>query len=141
MKIFTQIKSRIVMPKMLFAVLSLMVLFTQTASAQRVFAHPGISHKRSDLDRMKYMVQAGKEPWKTSFTNFTKNPYASSAYAVQGNTGITSLVVNSTDAGYNYEKFKYDALAAYYNAIMWYITGDEKNAQKAVQIFSAWSNL
>jgi hypothetical protein len=141
MKIFTQIKSRIVMPKMLFAVLSLMVLCTQTASAQRVFAHPGISHKRSDLDRMKYMVQAGKEPWKTSFTNFTKNPYASSAYAVQGNTGITSLVVNSTDAGYNYEKFKYDALAAYYNAIMWYITGDEKNAQKAVQIFNAWANL
>ena len=129
------------MPKMLVAVLFLMVLCTQTASAQRVFAHPGISHKRSDLDRMKYMVQAGKEPWKTSFTNFTKNPYASSTYAVQGDQSITSLVVNATDAGYNYEKFKYDALAAYYNAIMWYITGDEKNAQKAVQIFNAWGNL
>jgi hypothetical protein len=141
MKIFTQIKSRIVMPKMLVAVLFLMVLCTQTASAQRVFAHPGISHKRSDLDRMKYMVQADKEPWKTSFTNFSKNPYANFNYAVQGNTSVTSLVVNSTDAGFNYEKFKYDALAAYYNAIMWYITGDERNAQKAVQIFNAWANL
>src|SRR3954465_1195745 len=106
MKIFTQIKNRIVMPKMLLTVLILMALCTQTASAQRVFAHPGISHKRSDLDRMKYMVQSGKEPWKTSFTNFTKNPYASYNYAVQGAPGVTSLVVNSTDAGYNYEKFK-----------------------------------
>ena len=141
MKIFTQTMPSRVIQKMLFAVLFLMVLFNQTASAQRVFAHPGISHKRSDLDRMKYMVQAGKEPWKTSFTNFTKNPYASYNYAVQGNSSVTSLVVNSTDAGYNYEKFKYDALAAYYNAIMWYITGDDRNAQKAVQIFNAWSNL
>lgn len=129
------------MPKILVTVLFLMVLFNQTVSAQRVFAHPGISHKRSDLDRMKYMVQAGKEPWKTSFANFTKNPYASYTYAVQGNSGITSLVVNGTDAGFNYEKFKYDALAAYYNAIMWYITGDERNAKKAVEIFNAWVNL
>ncbi|MBO9200535.1 MULTISPECIES: carbohydrate-binding protein [Niastella] len=141
MKIFTLIKTRIVMPQMLLAVLFLIIQFTQTASAQRVFAHPGISHKRSDLDRMKYMVQAGKEPWKTSFKNLSQNQYASYNYAVQGNSGVTRLVVNSTDAGYNYDKFKYDALAAYYNAIMWYVTGDERNAKKAVQIFNAWVNL
>jgi hypothetical protein len=150
MKIFTQnfpyyaqyrwMKTKVIMHT-LYGVLLLMIAFNQTASAQRTFAHPGISHKKSDLDRMKYMVQAGKEPWKTSFQNLSQNQYASYNYAVQGNPGVTRLVEPSSVAGYNYEKFKYDALAAYYNAIMWYITGDERHAQKSVQIFNAWVNL
>lgn len=150
MKIFTQafpyhalyrwLKMKIVM-QALPLLLLMTIAFYQTASAQRTFAHPGISHKKSDLERMKYMVQAGRDPWKTSFQNLSQNPYASYNYAVQGSPGVTRLVEPSAEAGYNYEKFKYDALASYYNAIMWYVTGDERHALKSVQIFNAWSNL
>ena len=35
--------------------------------------HPGISHKRSDLDRMKYMVEAGIEPWLSTFNRLRTN--------------------------------------------------------------------
>ncbi|OQP61197.1 hypothetical protein A3860_05655 [Niastella vici] len=121
--------------------LLLMIAFNQNVAAQRTFAHPGISHKLSDLERMKYNVQAGKEPWKTSFQNLSQNQYASYNYVVQGDASVTRLVEPSSIAGYNYEKFKYDALAAYYNSIMWYITGDERHAKKCVQIFNAWVNL
>jgi hypothetical protein len=140
MKIFTQSLRRI-MQKLVPGVMLLMIAFNQSTYAQRTFAHPGISHKRSDLDRMKYMVQAGKEPWKSSFQNLSQNPYASYNYAVQGDPSVTRLVEPSSIAGYNYEKFKYDALAAYYNAIMWYITGDERHAKKSVQCFNAWANI
>jgi hypothetical protein len=122
--------------------ISSFILFVHTKSvAQRTLVHPGLSHKRSDLDRMKYMVQAGKEPWKTSFQNLSQNPYASYNYAVQGDPSVTRLVEPAALPGYNYEKFKYDALAAYYNSIMWYITGDERHAQKCVAIFNAWVNI
>lgn len=153
MKIFTQslpyyalcswMKMKMVMHNLVPGVMLmlLMIAFNQTAHAQRTFAHPGISHKKSDLDRMKYMVQAGKEPWKTSFQNLSQNPYASYNYTVQGSPSVTRLVEPSSIAGYNYEKFKYDALAAYYNAIMWYITGDERHAKKSIQCFNAWVNI
>ena len=114
---------------------------TQPSTAQQVLVHPGLSHKSSDLDRMKYMVKAGREPWKTSFQNFSQNPYASYNYAVQGDPSVTKIVLPSTLPGYNYEKFKFDALAAYYNALMWKITDDERHAQKCVQIFNAWVNV
>ncbi|MCS3796455.1 carbohydrate-binding domain-containing protein [Niastella sp. OAS944] len=139
MKIFTQFSKGMRMP--VLVVMLLMVAFNKTTYAQRVFAHPGISHKKSDLDRMKYMVQAGKEPYKTSFQNLSQNPYASYNYTVQGNPSVTRLVEPSSIAGYNYEKFKYDALAAYYNAIMWTITGDERHAKKSVQCLNAWANI
>lgn len=139
MKIFTQSLRRMRIP--VLVVTLLMIAFNQTTYAQRTFAHPGISHKKSDLDRMKYMVQAGKEPYKTSFQNLSQNPYASYNYAVQGDPSVTRLVEPSSLAGYNYEKFKYDALAAYYNAIMWTITGEEKHAKKSVQCLNAWANI
>jgi len=34
-----------------------------------------------------------------------------------------------------------DGIAAYYNALMWYITGDARHAEKAVEVFTVWSDL
>ncbi|WP_304198703.1 carbohydrate-binding protein [Flavobacterium alvei] len=106
-------------------------------SGGQTFVHPGLSHKSSDLERMRYMVLAGKEPWKSSFTSLSQNQYASYNYVVQGNTSTT--VIDATTA--DYERFKYDGLAAYYNALMWSITGDTRHADKAVEIFNAWVNI
>jgi len=109
----------------------------QTAQS-RTFVHPGVSHKLSDLDRMKYMVQAGKEPWKTSFVNLQANQYASYNYTVRWSTDSIRVVEN---LGANYEKFKYDALACYYNALQWYITGDARYAEKSVEILNKMKNI
>ncbi|WP_243348117.1 carbohydrate-binding protein [Parabacteroides sp. FAFU027] len=87
---------------------------------------------------MKYMVQAGKEPWTSSFTKLQANSYAKYTYTVQWKTDSVRVVENLSS---NYEKFKYDALAAYYNSLMWYITGDVRHAQKCVQIFNAMKNI
>ena len=34
-----------------------------------------------------------------------------------------------------------DANAAYQNAVMWYITGDKRHAEKAEEIINAWSGM
>lgn len=103
-----------------------------------VMVHPGISHKKSDLDRMKFNIKAGINPWKSSFDLLAANSYASCFYPVQGRSSVTLL--NSTVSS-EYNKFKFDGLAAYYNALMWYFTGDQRHAEKAIEIFTAWSNL
>ncbi|MEJ6979702.1 carbohydrate-binding domain-containing protein [Pedobacter sp. P351] len=109
----------------------------QSSNAQS-FVHPGISHKQSDLDRMKMMVRAGKEPWKSSFDNMALSPLASYNYVVRGSSSNT--VINQT-LNSEYSKIKFDGLAAYYNSLMWYITGDVRHAQKAVEILNAWVNV
>ena len=121
--------------KSLLLILALLIGLSVSA---RTFVHPGISHKLSDLDRMKYMVQAGAEPWKTSFANLQANSYASYNYKVQWSKDSTTI---HTIYSGSYEKIKYDGLAAYYNALEWYITGDTRYAAKCVEIFKAWSNI
>lgn len=114
-----------------------LLLLLPIISIGQTFVHPGLSHKKSDLERMKYMVFAGKEPWKSSFTNLSQNQYASYNYVVQGNTSTTVIDATTND----YQRFKLDGLAAYYNALMWSITGDTRHADKAVEIFNAWVNI
>ncbi|RED95979.1 putative secreted protein (Por secretion system target) [Marinoscillum furvescens DSM 4134] len=101
------------------------------------FIHPGGLFKQSDLDRMKYMVEAGIEPYATSFEELKVNSYASYNYVVQGDPSFTRLVRN----GENSSAYHGDANAAYHNALMWAITGDTRHADKCVEIFNAWKNL
>ncbi|WP_373231591.1 carbohydrate-binding protein [Cohnella sp.] len=102
------------------------------------FVHPGGLFKKSDLERMRYMVEAGIDPWLTSYNNLKAESKASYNYTVRGNSSWT--VVNRED-GIHSGEFESDVTAAYLNALMWSITGDTRHADKAVEIFKVWSNL
>lgn len=119
------------------AIILIFTFASVIAFGQREFVHPGLSHKLSDLQRMKYMVESGKEPWLTSFNNLLKDPKASYDYIVQGDPSMTTVSID----GESYIQLSSDVKAAYLNAIMWAITGDVRHAEKAVEIFKAWSNL
>lgn len=41
------------------------------------FLHPGISYTQGDLDRMKAMVEAGREPWKRCYDALARSRWAS----------------------------------------------------------------
>lgn len=101
------------------------------------FVHPGGLYKQSDLDRMRLMVRAGVEPYAAAFQALSNHSRATFNYAVQGNASQT--VVNRD--GTNGPQFEADATAAYLNALMWAVTGDERHAQKSVEIFNAWQNV
>ncbi|RED94648.1 carbohydrate-binding protein [Marinoscillum furvescens] len=117
-----------------FILLAFGLLVAFSSNAQ--FVHPGISHKLSDLDRMKYMVEAGIEPWATTFQNLSNHGRAKHTYQVNVDPALTTEY-NSTSDGW----FINDGTAAYYNALMWYITGDSRHADKAIEIFNTWKGL
>ena len=66
-------------------------LLTGVSSIQAQFVHPGISHKKSDLDRMKYMVEAQIDPWYSSYQNMVNDSKSSYNYVVQGKASFTEL--------------------------------------------------
>ncbi|GIZ09741.1 carbohydrate-binding protein [Flavobacterium sp. UMI-01] len=116
----------------LFLFFFLITIFSINAQ----LVHPGISHKLSDLERMKYMVEAGIEPWATTFQNLKNNSKAKYTYPVNVDPAITTEYNSTSDAW-----FINDGTAAYYNALMWYITGDARHAEKAIEIFNRWKGI
>ena len=112
-----------------------------TAVVAPVFqlVHPGISHKRSDLERMKLMVEAGVEPWASTFEALRRHRRAQFDYEVNVAESNPQFVIEYSDQSDNF--FLNDGEAAYYNALMWYITGDERHAQKSVEIFNTYKGL
>ncbi|MCH6256873.1 carbohydrate-binding protein [Puniceicoccaceae bacterium K14] len=117
---------------------TLVITYTTPEVFVSKFVHPGITHKRSDLDRIKYMVLAQKDPWYSSYLEMAALAGASYDYDVQGDLSFTEL---GRDSGVNYGAWNSDIRAAYYNAIRWYVTGDSRHAEKAIEIFRAWRNL
>ena len=97
------------------------------------FVHPGILMKTSDLERMKSQVEAGEEPWFSTYELLKTQNSASYNYSVVGSPSVTTME--------NHSAFINDANAAFHNALMWYITGDERHAQKSVEIFNAYANI
>lgn len=110
---------------------------TPAAPRGEALIHPGGLHKRSDLERMRFQVAAGQEPWKTSFERLSQDARASKTYVVRGDPTWTDVQRGGTH-GSEYES---DATAAYLNALMWSITGDEAHAKKCIEIFNTWKGL
>ena len=107
-------------------------------SANAQFNHPGITHKKSDLDRMKYMVESQIDPWYSSYQTMIADSKSSYDYVVRGNPSFTEV---GRDNGVNYGAWNSDIRAAYYNAIRWYVSGDSRHADKAIEIFNAWVGI
>ena len=110
--------------------------FMATMCEAGSFEHPGLLHTRADLARMKTNIVAGVEPWKSGFEKL-KNDWQSKADWKQ--RGPFDTIARGLDASVRAVEFDQDGNAAYQNAIMWCLTGDEAHARKSVTILNAWS--
>ncbi|MBC8085372.1 MAG: alginate lyase family protein [Hymenobacter sp.] len=107
------------------------------------FVHPGILHGAADLARMRTNVTGNVEPWKSGFdklagTASSTTNYASYNYAKLGPGAVIERGTGGADIQ-NVTKARKDCNAAYYNAVMWAITRDQRHADKAKEILNAWS--
>ncbi|GHT88359.1 hypothetical protein FACS189474_3450 [Bacteroidia bacterium] len=109
--------------------------FGKSTQSTASFRHPGMAQSREDLDYMKQMVSAGKEPWKTAFENLKKQTSLDFEPSPVTSVSVGPYGANSM-GGREYER---SANAAYNHALMWYITGDEAYSRKAIEILNAWS--
>jgi hypothetical protein len=101
------------------------------------FVHPGLLHGREDLEFIRRQVAAGAQPWKAGFEKLRDDPQSSADYRMRGPfevVGRGADVANRHNA-----EMVLDGSAAYQNALMWCVTGDEAHAKKAVEILNAWS--
>ncbi len=97
------------------------------------FVHPGLLHNQADLQRMRRKVADGEEPWTSGFERLRRHWQSQSNYRPAGPYAFVSRGSMSNAA------MEADGNAAYQNALMWCITGDEAHARKAVDILNAWS--
>lgn len=122
---------------MTFAKLLLLVILSglfHLAHAQP-FLHPGIDQTASDLATMKKMVLEGRQPYKDAFTRLKAAadrdfPIKTHARVMRGPYGKPNIGGEDLSAGSN---------RAYDNALLWYVTGDRKYADKAIAIINAWT--
>jgi hypothetical protein len=106
----------------------LLLLYSMTATAQ-TFVHPGGLHTQTDLDRMKTQVAAAAHPWIDSWNALIVHPKAQNTYTAgaQANMGVSR------------QRASADAVAAYLNALRWYISGDTSYAVCSRKILNAWA--
>jgi hypothetical protein len=125
----------------LLAVVTALLLGAFTApaahSAPAAFAHPGVTVSRAQLDFARDKVLAGAQPWKGAYDQM-----AASKYADLNRTPTPRATVECgsySNPNYGCTDEREDAIAAYTDALAWYITRDARYAQKAIQIMDAWS--
>ncbi|WP_329249579.1 alginate lyase family protein [Streptomyces canus] len=105
-------------------------------SGSRAFTHPGLLHSADDLARMKAAVAARQSPVHDGYLAFAAHARSQSTYAIQNTGQITSWGRGPT----NFQNQAVaDSAAAYQNALMWAVTGNRANADKARDLLNAWS--
>lgn len=108
------------------------------------FTHPGLLHTSSDLDRIKFLVDNQKPNAYGSYQLLQANSRASASFNMAGPfTKLTrnpNQTVDGVAGGAVKSRVENDFLAAYYNALMWKITGNVAHAQKSTEIIDAYAN-
>ncbi|MDR7209219.1 DUF4979 domain-containing protein [Flavobacterium piscis] len=107
------------------------------------FVHPGLLHSTDDLNRIKDLVDRQVTRPYQSYQQLLVSGKSSATYTMRGPysalTRDASLTIDGTGGGTVKNNVESDFLAAYQNALMYKITGNEAHALKAIQILDAYS--
>jgi len=101
------------------------------------FVHPGVLVSAAELDFVRGKVQAGAQPWKSAYDQLRASPYASLARTAKPRATVECGSYSNPDNGCSDERT--DALAAYADALVWYLGRDNRFAAKAIELLDAWS--
>src|SRR4051794_34819359 len=122
---------------MIVTAFALGLLARPADAAPAAFVHPGVTVSQGQLDFTRSKVNAGAQPWKGAF-----DAMLASKYADLNPTPKPRAVVECgsySNPNYGCTDEREDAIAAYTDALIWYISGDARYAQKAIALMDAWS--
>jgi hypothetical protein len=105
------------------------------------FNHPGLLNDIAELELIKKKIEAGEEPWKSAFESMRDTKWAGLNYKPKAFETVSAGFTGAGGASGGSFNQNDDAIAAYTQALMWVFTGDERHAEKAVEILNAWSIL
>jgi hypothetical protein len=107
------------------------------SEAPATFTHPGVGSSRAQLDFVRAKVQAGAQPWTNAFNQAKNSTYASLTRTPKPRAVVECGSYSNPNYGCTDER--QDAIAAYTDALLWYITRDDRYAQKSIELMDAWS--
>lgn len=117
------------------AILLILALGLEQRILAQPFIHPGGLHKQADFNRLAAKVAANASPWVDSYNQMTTLSLANLGWSWDPVTQIWR------GAGpQNYARSQLDALAIYYLALRYQITGNTNCANYAIQGMDAWSS-
>lgn len=107
------------------------------SSALAAFVHPGLLVTDSDITRARTKIEAGLDPWLSSWYELTNSTFAQADYA----NSAVEVVYRGSDGVHadNSDLLWHDAAAAFALALRWKITGDTAFADAAAGILTAWA--
>lgn len=106
-------------------------------AAPAAFTHPGVTVSQGQLDFVRAKVAAGVQPWKGAFDQLTASRYADPNRTPKPRAVVECGSYSNPNHGCTDERE--DAIAAYTNALAWYLTRDERYARKSIELMDAWS--
>ncbi|CAG7852434.1 SubName: Full=Related to secreted protein-Streptomyces sviceus {ECO:0000313/EMBL:CCA74311.1} [Serendipita indica DSM 11827] len=110
-----------------------------TAYAPASFVHPGVLLNTAQLNFIRSKVNAGAQPWSGAYSALLKEQLLSQSRNPTPRSVVNCGRSSNPDNGCTNER--QDALAAYGNALAWYVSQDSKYAKKAISYFNAWSGV
>jgi len=99
------------------------------------FKHPGMAQSIEDLEYMREMIQKGEEPWLTSYNNLQNRTSLDLVVNAVAYISVGAYGANSIGG----REYGQGGTNAYNHALMWYITKDQRYADKAIEILDAWA--
>ncbi|MFB7247408.1 hypothetical protein CW362_13010 [Streptomyces populi] len=106
-------------------------------AAPAAFVHPGVTVSRGQLDFARTEVLAGAQPWKGAYDQMMASKYASLTRTPTPRATVECGSYSNPNYGCTDERE--DAIAAYTDALAWYVTRDDRYARKAIELMDAWS--
>ena len=122
---------------LLVAVLAALGVRFTAEAAPVAFAHPGVLVSRGQLDFVKARVANREQPWLTAYNQMIGSRYASLTRVPKPRATVECGSYSNPNNGCTDERE--DAIAAYTDALAWYITGDAAYARKSIELMDAWS--
>jgi hypothetical protein len=119
------------------------VLPTEVSSfAPSKWQHPGYVASQSQLDFIKNKVATKAQPWTDAYNQMLKDSdkygkYVSGTRTSQAAPTVSCGPVTNPDIKCTDERG--DALAAWANALAWYVSGDSTYAKNAIGLMNKWS--
>lgn len=97
-------------------------------------AHPGALHTDEQLEAVRAGIAEGADPFAAAWSRLTADARSSASW-----TPTPSAVLRVGGDASNHHTLLDDTHAAYQNALIWRLGGDEEHARTACRILGAWS--
>lgn len=122
-------------------------VFVNNTDTQLV--HPAVSVAPQELLRVRQHILNKEQPWYGYYTSFAASDFASKSYVIRNDSNpsadldhlVPVFSYNSYSTNLFNNQMTQDATAAYYQAIMYFMTGDPAYREKAMRIVLLWGSL